>query len=98
MDGDDDDWLNLRTTQVTLSPSSPNEANQSRITETMLPLPAASFAVPSTVSVSEGGAATSVCVEMTAIPANATLAKEVVVTLSTRDGTGTGDEQGGSEC
>jgi hypothetical protein len=50
---------------------------------------AVSFAVvPAMVTVVEGGTPLSVCVQMTTTPAEATLGKEVVVTLSTVDGTG----------
>lgn len=44
--------------------------------------------MPTSASVTENGAPIMVCVEMTATPGNATLAKEVVVNLSTMDGTG----------
>lgn len=50
---------------------------------------AALFAVPMTASVTEDGTATMICVEMMATPENATLAKKVVVNLSTMDGSGT---------
>jgi hypothetical protein len=39
-------------------------------------------------TVVEGGPALMVCTQMTAFPAAATLSEEVVVTLSTMDGTG----------
>lgn len=48
---------------------------------------AASFDIPLRASVTENGTAT-ICVKMTATPENATLAKEVVVNLSTMDGSG----------
>jgi hypothetical protein len=40
-------------------------------------------------TVLEGGAPMMLCVQMTATPAEATLGKEVAVTLSSMDGTGT---------
>ena len=52
----------------------------------MLPL-AASFEVPATATVVEGGTAM-VCARMVATPAEAVLSKEVVVTLSSMDGSG----------
>ena len=52
-----------------------------------LPYSAASFSVPLTTSVIENKTVI-MCVTMTATPENATLAKEVVVNLSTMDGSG----------
>lgn len=51
---------------------------------------AASFSVPLTASVTEGGSAT-ICVTMMATPENATLENEVVVNLSNMDGSGEDD-------
>lgn len=55
----------------------------------ILPLQSAvSFAMPASATIVEGGSAVALCVEMTATSMAATLDKEVVLTLSTVDGTG----------
>jgi hypothetical protein len=51
---------------------------------------AVSFAIPATATVVEGGAALRVCVLMTAISPAATLGSEVIVNLTTIDGSGNG--------
>lgn len=48
-----------------------------------------SFAIPTTAMVIEGGPALNVCVLMTATSTAATLGIDVIVILSTEDGTGT---------
>lgn len=53
-----------------------------------LPLSAVSFAVNTTATVVEGDTEMMICVRMTAIPSEALLDKEVLVSLSTEDGTG----------
>ena len=49
----------------------------------------ASFTMPTSTTVSEGGSAVMVCTQMMTTPEAAVLSKEVVVTLSTIDGSGT---------
>ena len=49
---------------------------------------AASFEIDANATVVEDGPAVNVCVEMTANPPTASLAKEVLVELSTIEGTG----------
>lgn len=56
----------------------------------IIPHTVALFAVPSMVTVAEIERTLRVCVTLTAIPSNATLANEAVVSLSTVDGTGIG--------
>lgn len=49
---------------------------------------AVSFSIPASATAVEGGSAVAVCVEMTPMSTAATLAKDVIVTLTTVDGTG----------
>jgi hypothetical protein len=54
----------------------------------LLPVSAVSFAIPASATVVEGGAALVVCVQMTEVSPAATLGTEVIVNLSTMDGSG----------